>query len=98
MFNGWTVLEMILGGAGGVILVAFLAFIVKCLHDFVKTIKETAADIKEMKEGSASRKKETRMLFKGMLTIFDIMEGKDMNGNVAELQEMYDTHFIDKVN
>jgi len=98
MFEGWTLLESILGGSGAVLVAAAIVFTVKCSRNLVKTIKETAVDVKEMKDGGVKRKEETRMLFKGILTVFDIMKGKEMNGSIKELQEAYNKHFIDNVN
>jgi len=97
MFNGWTVLEMILGGAGGVFLVGLLAVTWKCGHGLVTTIKETATNVKVMKEDNVKRKEESKMLFKGILTICGVMKGDDMNGNITELQAMYDDHFVNGV-
>ena len=93
--EGWTILEQILGGAGALVLLGILAFVWRCAHKLVKMVKDTADNVKEMRESGYVRKEESKLLFKGILTIFDVLGGKEMNGNIKELQDAYNKHFVD---
>jgi hypothetical protein len=96
--EGWTVLEQILGGAGALVLLGILTFVWRCGHRLVKMVKDTADNVQEMKAGGEVRKQESKLLFKGILTIFEVLGGKEMNGNIRELEEAYTAHFVEKVN
>jgi len=93
----WTILEQILGGAGALLLIGVLAFVWHGAHKVVKMVKDTAENVREMKEGGVARKEESRLLFKGILTIFKVLEGV-ANGEVEEIRNEYTAHFVEKVN
>ena len=95
--EGWTILEQILGGAGALVLLAILTFMCRGARNLVKMVKSTADNVEQMKASGVVRREESRLLFKGILTIFKVLEGV-ANGDVQEIRNEYNAHFVDKVN
>lgn len=95
--EGWTILEQILGGAGALVLLAILTFMCRGARNLVKMVKSTADNVEQMKASGVVRREESRLLFKGILTIFKVLGGV-ANGDVQEIRDEYNAHFVDKVN
>lgn len=79
---------------------ALILFIGVCIRKrFVKFMDRVTSVLKSVesieKRGQA-RITENRLLFKGILVIIEVLEGKEIDGNVTSLREEYAKHLRDQ--
>lgn len=85
------ILAILIPVASGLAIMIIVHFCKKFLA-FSKHVNQAFNDITQMRSGGNLRKRENRLLFKGILTIFDVLEGKSINGDIKELRKHYEKY------
>jgi len=79
---------------------ALIVFIGVCIRKkfikFVDRISSALKSVESMEMRGDARIAENRLLFKGILVVIEVLEGKEINGNVTSLREEYAKHLRDQ--
>jgi hypothetical protein len=79
---------------------ALVIFIGICIRKrfvkFVDRVSSALRAVESMERRGQLRIAENRLLFKGILVVIEVLEGKEINGNVAQLKTEYDQYLRDQ--